>query len=297
LWVDLKFNLKIKMKKTFLLAIVFFSLLIISCKKDIDVDTLTTNADLLTIKPIGGYQSLNVNSNVKWSAKSLDTWCTLSDTIGTGNKSLVVQCEDNISGINRETKILMTAGTQSKTMIVKQSGGTVLLDENFNDNIKNWSIIQNDTLSQTLVNGYYNVKNNCKSSPRFVGTKSLISNYSGNYMISFRYKYISGTSPFGLTFANKDKENFYRILAYPQGAYMISKRVANITTTLKSSPSLLFTNDNTIVLIKIGNFCDVYVNESKIDTFDLSTPFGSYVGFYSYPLTEVNIDCIKIVQF
>jgi hypothetical protein len=286
------------MKNLFLSILVACSIVLFSCKEEPEVaSTLSTTSDLLNIKTIGGYQSLSISSTKPWTASSSEKWCTLSDTVGTGNKSMVVQCEDNLSGINRQTNITINAGDQSKTVVVKQSGGTILLDENFSSNAKSWYIVENDTLSENIIDGYYKFRNSTKGNSYFAGSKSIITNYVGDYMISYKYKYIAGKNPFGLTFGKKDNENLYIMYIYPSGTYEITKRASKITTTIKSGYSLNITNDNSIILLKVGSLCTVYVNDVKTESFDFPTPFGSYVSFYLTPTTEVNVDSYKIVQF
>jgi hypothetical protein len=256
---------------------------------------LTTNSDVLTLNPLNGDQSLSINSNAAWKAKCADNWCSLSDTTGTGNLSIVVLCKDNLSGEERETKISINSGDQSKSIIVKQTGGQVLFQESFNDNSKGWAI-RNDSLIENVKNGYYSIKNNATMSAFFVGTRSIINSYTGNYLITFSYNQISGTSAFGLTFANKDVNNFYRISIYPQDIYIISKRLNNVNSTILQGTSTTIESYNTVTLFKKGNNCDIIINGIKVNNFDLSTPLGSYVGFYSYPLTEIDLDEFKVVQ-
>lgn len=285
-----------KMKKVLFISLASVVFMFYSCKNEPEVVILTTASDVLNLNPINGSQSLSISSNSAWTAKSSDSWCTLSDSTGTGNKEVVVLCSDNLSGLARETKITINSGDQSKSVVVKQTGGIVLLNENFSSNIMNWSIINNDSLSENINNGFYTIKNSCKVSAYFVGTKSIIPNFTGNYMITSKYNTVSGTQPFGLTFGFKDNQNFYRILIYPWGGYSITKRLNNVNTTVISG-SMAFNNENTISLLKIEKNCDIYINDLKINSFDLSTPFGSSIGFYSCPQTEINIDNLKVVQF
>lgn len=284
------------MKKVLFISLVSIACIFYSCKNEPEIVILTTTSDVLNLNPINGNQSLSISSNSVWSAKSSDSWCTLSDSTGTGNKEVVVLCKDNLSGLARETKITINSGNQSKSVVVKQTGGQVLLDENFSNNLMNWNIINNDSISENINNGFYVIKNSCKVGAYFVGTKSIISNFTGNYMITSKYYVVSGTQPFGLTFGYKDNQNFYRILIYPWGGYSITMRLNNVNTSIING-SITFKNENTISLLKIGKNCDVYINDSKINSFDLSTPFGSYIGFYSCAQTEINIDNFKVVQF
>ena len=289
------------MKSSLLSVFAIFSLFLFSCKEDAPVVTpaseITTNSELLNIKTLDGYQSLAITSTKPWTASSAAKWCTLSDSVGTGNKSLVVQCENNLSGVNRQANITITAGDQSKTVVVKQSGGTVLLDENFNDNSKSWSVLQNDSMSFDVLDGFYKMTSGSKSYSYYVGSKSLISNYTGSYMITYKYKYVAGKNGFGFQFGKKDNDNYYILFLYPSGSYRVYKQQANVDTLLLSGTSTSVTYENSVTLLKNGSFCTLYVNDTKVDSFDFSMPFGAYVNFYLSPITQVNVDSYKIVQF
>jgi len=212
------------MKKVLFISLLSIACFFSGCKNEPEVVILTTTANVLNISPINGNESLSISSTTSWSAKSSDSWCLLSDIIGTGNKEIVVLCYDNLSGQEREAKITINSGDQSKSVVVKQTGGNIIFKEYFDDNSKNWAI-RNDSLSENIMNGFYNVKNTSTTSSFFVGTRSIISNYNGNYLITMIYKQVSGSNPFGLTFANRNPENFYRILVYPNGYYNVTQRL------------------------------------------------------------------------
>ena len=284
------------MKQGLTIALILLISLFYSCKNEPEIIILTTSSDILSLKPTNGSQTLLITSNSEWNITINDSWCSLSDTTGTGNKEIVIFCNDNLTELSRQTTVTINSGNQSKSVIIKQNGGIKAFDENFTDNAKNWGI-KNDTLAYNLINGFYNIKNTTNSTSYFIGTKSMTPDFTGNYQISLRYLYVSGTNPFGFTFANKNSENFYRFLAYPNGNYNVIKRSNDLSTTIISAKSTAITNDNSIRLLKLGTHCEIYVNNSLIDTFELTTPFGSYVGFYSCPQTEIDVDYITVIQY
>lgn len=283
------------MKKGLIITFVLSISVFYCCKNEPDI-ILTTSSDVLTLKPTNGSQTLLITSNSEWNITINDSWCTLSDTTGTGNKEIVILCNDNLSEISRQTTVTINYGDQSKSVVVKQNGGIKAFGENFTDNSKNWGI-RNDTLAYNLINGFYNIKNTTNSSTYFIGTKSMTPDFTGNYQISLRYLYVSGTNPFGFTFSNKNSENYYRFLAYPNGNYNVTKRSSDVPTTILNAKSTAITNENSIRLLKIGTHCEIYVNDSLINTFELTTPFGGYVGFYSCPQTEIDVDYITVIQY
>lgn len=279
-----KFNL------LFLLIITLF----VGCKND-EPTILLTSSEVLSLCPINANQSLAITSNANWTAQSYAGWCTLSDSIGTGNNSIVVVCQNNLTANPRAAKISIQAGDQTKSIVVTQSGGQSLMDDDFTDNSKGWQLTYNDTLSTIISNGFLNIKNTCKSSS-YLYTKAIISDFTGDYSISAKYNVVSGSMPFGLLFGYNDIQNHYFILVYPSGRCMVLKKANNVYSTI-ANILISYTTQNTIKLIKIGTNCDVYLNNIKLNNFDFSSPFGSRVGFYSYPQTEINVDNIKVIQF
>jgi len=279
------------MNRVFLISILSIITIFFSCN-----DEITTSDDVLNVNPLNGSQSLNISSGSTWKAESSDSWCTLSDSTGKRNKSLELRYDDNATGAARTAKISILTGKQSKCVLVNQSGGKILLNENFNDNSKSW-ISVNDSITENINNGFFDIKNLSKTYSFFVGTKELIPNYLNNYLITTNYHVISGTGPFGLTFGNHDSNNFYRILVFPKGSFTISKKLNGIYTTILNISTSLVKSENSISLVKNSNNCNIYINGSKAGTFDFSTPFGPFIGFYSYPQTEVYVDFLKVNQF
>jgi hypothetical protein len=283
------------MKKGLYLSLISIILAFYSCNNE-PAEVLTTSSDALTVSPLTVSQSLAIEATSTWSAKSSDSWCTLSDSTGTGNTSILLTCQDNLTGLPREATITIQSNKLTKTVIVNQGGGTILLDESFADNSRGWTQ-QIDSVTNTVSNGFLNIKNIGKTINYYIGTKSLISKYAGNYMISTDYKIISGTAPFGFTFGNKDGNNFYRLLVYPSGSLLISQKLNGVYTTILNESTSTIKSENSVNLVKSDTNCVVYINGHKVGIFDFPTPFGPYVGFYSCPQSDVSVDYLKINQF
>jgi hypothetical protein len=246
--------------------------------------------------PINSSQSLQINASSSWIVKNSNKWVTMSDSTGKGNKSIVLVCGDNYTGVSRTAKISIQEGNQSKTVIINQGGGEVIFNEDFKDNSFNW-ITPTDSVSNTISNSFYYIKSVAKYYSYLIGTKSLIPNYTGNYMISTDFKITLGTAPFGLTFGYRDVNNFYRILIFPAGGILVSQKInVNYTTILNTSISN-YKIENTVSLVKIGIICTIYLNGQNVGAFNFSTPYGPYVGFYTVPQSEVLVDYLKINQY
>jgi len=217
----------------------------------------------------------------------------MSDSTGKGNNSIVLTCRDNYSGVARAAQITIQEGKQTKTVFVNQDGGEIMLNEHFIDNSLNWNI-STDSIKATIGNSYYSIKSDAKFYSNFVGAKSLIPFYSGDYMISTKFNISFGTSPFGLAFGQKDSYNFYRIIVFQEGAIVVSQKLNGTYSTIYNTVITNYQNENTLSLVKVGNNCTIYFNDLNMGKFNYSTPFGPYVGFYSTPQTTVMIDYLKI---
>ncbi|MEI6752875.1 MAG: BACON domain-containing protein [Paludibacter sp.] len=279
------------MKSKLSISFVLMMSLFYSC-----TDELSISTDVITMPPINTTQPLEITASSTWVATSSETWLTLSDASGKGNKSVVLTSKDNYSGTARTAKIMIQEGKQSKTVLVSQGGGDVILNEDFKDNSMNW-VTTTDSISTTINNSYLDIKSAAKYYNNYVGTKSLILNYTANYMISSDFKIIMGDNPFGLTFGNKDPNNFYRVLVYPTGGILISQKLNGVYTTIYSAVITNYKFENTLSLVKVGNFCFIYFNGIYTGKFDFSSPYGSYVGFYILPQSEVMVHYLKINQF
>lgn len=294
-----KFKLRFKkeqisMKKLLFCTLIAFTFVFSSCNNE-PVDLISTSCDSLKVTALPVNQSFTVNSKSSWSVESSEEWCTLSDSLGTGNKSLVVSFKDNLTGLSREAQIVIQSESQTKSIMVKQEGGTVLIDESFSNNRNSW-ILRYDSITNDVYGGYFHIKNNAWHWSYFICTKSLIPQYTGSYIISTHFKTVAGTAPFGIVFGLKDFSNYYRILLYPTGGIVVSNQTSAVYSVMMSANSSYVNTENSLTLVKSGVHCTIYVNDFKIGIFECSTPYGAYVGFFSCPQTDVIVDYLKINQ-
>lgn len=128
------------MKKAVIVSIVSIFTLFVGCSKDEPV-ILETSSDVLNVNPLDSGQSVDISANKSWIAKSSAGWCTLSDSAGTGNKSIVVICQTNLTAISRLATITIQVEGKSKSVMVRQSAGNALMAEDFMNNTWGWSIL------------------------------------------------------------------------------------------------------------------------------------------------------------
>ena len=114
------------MKKNILLLILL-SVVLQSCDEEL-VPSLTLSQSEFTISEAGGSQSISFESNVDWTAKSSESWCTVSPSKGDAStKGATIALTENETFDNRNCTVTITAGSLSKTVNVNQSGKTGLL--------------------------------------------------------------------------------------------------------------------------------------------------------------------------
>lgn len=265
--------------------------LIWSCKEE-TVEVITTSSDAFAFNLLSSSEVLTISATTNWHATSSEKWCTMSDSVGTTKKVILVNCLSNLTGLPREAIITVHANKQTKTVLVSQRGGEILFAEDFNDNSNSWTQ-PFDSIINTINNGCFNLNNWGKRYYYTVGNKLLITDYSSDYLILANYQTVTGTNPFGLGFGYKDINNNYRVFIYPTGYFMVYQIIGGVSKLIKSQTISCVQTQNTLAVIKKGNFGYLYLNDTKICIFDF-TPFGPYVGFYSFPQTEVAVNRLMI---
>ena len=279
------------MKKLLFCALIGFVFVFSSCNKETE-DLITTSCDTLKVTALPVNQSFTIRANSSWNVVSSDEWCTLSDSLGTGSKSLEVSFSNNLTGLAREAHLVIQTASQTKTIIVKQDGGAVVIDEEFDNNYNNW-VFQSDSITNDIRDGSFHIKSKAFLISYFVGMKTLLTNYAGNYMIASSFKFISG-SPFGLAFACKDNKNYYRLLVYPSWGCVITQVSNGVAKNILSVETSYAKSENAIKIVKLGDNGSLFLDGHQIGIFDFSKPSGVYVGFFSCPQTEVLVDNFKI---
>lgn len=66
----------------------------------------------------------NIVGEARWSVKSNQSWATLSDVSGEGNKTITVTLTDNTNETSRTAAITVSSSTKSETVTIIQSAGT-----------------------------------------------------------------------------------------------------------------------------------------------------------------------------
>ena len=84
--------------------------------------TFSVNPTSLSFASDGGSKTLTIVSNQSWTIASNDTWLSLSMTSGTGDASVTVTAEENISIESRSGTVTFSACGKAYTVSVTQAG-------------------------------------------------------------------------------------------------------------------------------------------------------------------------------
>ena len=79
----------------------------------------------MSFNPESSSESLQITSNVEWTASSNANWCTLNATSGTGDKTITVSATENRTGSQRTAVITVKTAFHEKTITVKQANATL----------------------------------------------------------------------------------------------------------------------------------------------------------------------------
>ena len=81
----------------------------------------------------GGNKTFKISSNTSWTVLCDQAWCNINPISGSGDGSVTVQVEDNISASERIATITVKSDVGNKTVNVTQSGATAMLSLDMNN--------------------------------------------------------------------------------------------------------------------------------------------------------------------
>ncbi|MFA6769792.1 MAG: BACON domain-containing carbohydrate-binding protein, partial [Bacteroidales bacterium] len=112
--------------KRYALLVLSICLMICSCQKE-EPTLFVINQTEVTASQIGGLYSISFKSNKSWSAKSSESWCTISPSSGDASiKGAIISMTANDSYDARSSIITITSGGISKTISFTQNAKIAL---------------------------------------------------------------------------------------------------------------------------------------------------------------------------
>jgi len=111
------------MKKYLLFVTVVLAALVASCQKPVEPAVTLSSAATATVPTEGDVVSITFTSNVAWTAKSDQSWLTVSPASGEAGERITVKASalKNDSYDPREATVTITAGTASTSVKVTQA--------------------------------------------------------------------------------------------------------------------------------------------------------------------------------
>ena len=88
-------------------------------------DFLEVSTESLSFATTGGTNTVNLNTNLSWTASRNKTWITLSSTSGTGSGDVTITVADNPSVNERSGYVIFRSGTFSKRVNITQAARTL----------------------------------------------------------------------------------------------------------------------------------------------------------------------------
>lgn len=82
-----------------------------------EAKTLTADVSLLTFEAKGETKTIKITSNTTWNITNKPDWCVLSESSGSGNKSITVTANENTKTQDRSGQIVIEGDGVSKVVI------------------------------------------------------------------------------------------------------------------------------------------------------------------------------------
>lgn len=128
--VDMYLNQDVPVEQS-LGYIVFYNaeggvLAIIECLSPSVPEILTVDNTELLFSEDASEQTVNVTSNVDWTAECNKSWCTVSPESGSKDGVLKVTVEANETGKDRSAKLVISSNNETRTVMITQIAGEML---------------------------------------------------------------------------------------------------------------------------------------------------------------------------
>jgi outer membrane protein OmpA-like peptidoglycan-associated protein len=177
----------------------------------------------------------------------------------------------------------------------------LLLNEEFNDNSRNWYLGDDDESSSDILNGYFYIYNKTPDySYRFWNSFKFDTNK--DFIVESKIRQVYGDKNYGYGIfiaADGLKSNYnfeitstgyYRTSIQKNGKYDDKKWI-------KSNTIKPFGQYNILRIVKKGDFLYYYINGTLVDAQKFEGPFGNNYGFVLRTKMKAQIDYLKIYAY
>ncbi len=173
--------------------------------------------------------------------------------------------------------------------------------ENFDNNVKKWSILDNENASAKIENGFYIIRNK-KADYTYRFWRSVPLNEEEDFIYEAKLKQITGKENYGygLVWNSQNWENSYNFEVSSNGYYRIYKTKDGTKTNwkewTKSEHVFPLGSYNILKIEKKDKNLNFYINTEKVYTRAYEYALGEYNGFYLGTAMIVMVDYMKITE-
>ncbi|MEZ4829751.1 MAG: hypothetical protein R3C61_26225 [Bacteroidia bacterium] len=172
----------------------------------------------------------------------------------------------------------------------------VIFEELFDDNNRNWEIIDSKQLSSEISDGYFQLKGKTAYSPAFL-SQSIDLDPTGNFSFQSTIIQSSGMKNMGYGIcwgAKDDRQDWYAFLISSNGQYTILKKVREDYTEIKRWTSSDNINGqgkpNTLLVKKNNDRIEYYIND-RLVYMSQAEPFrGKKAGILFHGTMKIEVD-------
>jgi hypothetical protein len=239
---------------------------------------------ILSVAPTNATASFTLDANVDWTITSDQTWCKVSESTGNGDYKLNVTCTNDTLETDRQAILTITGGGLTKHVTVNQSGGVMLLEDDFSVDAQTWIINETvngaDSIIKVITNGYYEIDNQRTTmipgfrktdgytSADYGRTSLLVLNSAAdNFIFEAGIRFVSGNEVFGLFVGGNGTYSFYEDPVV--GNYVVR-------------------------IMRVGRYYYRFVNGVFVSTSNIVNSYGQYLGFVVLPGSKIQVDYVKI---
>lgn len=188
----------------------------------------------------------------------------------------------------------------------KRAEEQIVFNEDFNDNMNDWLIDNNQQWAFQLKNGKYILES--KNGGTWLTSKPIQVNTDLNFRIECKMEKILGVDNFGygVFWGAKDINNRYEFVISGNGQYLIGKylepKYENINTYkswIFSHPITKFNSRNKLTIQKVDNTMKFFINDKLVDEISFQPFLGPFIGFIVYSgkgTIKVAFDGLLITQ-
>jgi len=178
-------------------------------------------------------------------------------------------------------------------------GPKVIFEERFDDNSRDWFQSNEKTGSIESVGNAYLISS---KTGWLYSTQKVDVRMDGNFSIETKARKLAGVDNYGygLIWGLKDKENYYSMLLFRDGAFGVIKatggQISWLIPDTNTTSAFKVGSTNTIKVEKVENRLRFYINDLYVGNLPFEPFFGNRVGFIVFNTQTIEFDDLIITR-